>query len=306
MAKQYGAGQLNLTRLVVGTESLPNPNAFNIEVATGATVTPAVSMFRNQSAASSVVYIERFDGLNSTPSRVTYAALQASITTNTAGAHVGQLQMQVAQAGTLTSIVTIDGTSGVTINSALSAGSLVIGSPTGGNKGAGTVNATGLYVNGVLVGSGATIIAAAKGADTTRTSTITETADPDLQFTLTAGTWDFELYLGMTSGIGASGGIRLSFGFGGTYTNNTKMAWQYSGYINGATIATANNLNFTDPFFQASALTVQAGSIGDTLIVKGSIIVSVSGTFYLQWAQNSSNTSGTTIMKGSYLKATLV
>ena len=34
----------------------------------------------------------------------------------------------------------------------LTAASAVVGSPTGGNQGAGTLNATGLFINGVAVG----------------------------------------------------------------------------------------------------------------------------------------------------------
>ena len=64
----------------------------------------------------------------------------------------------------VTGNATIGGTLGVTGNSTFSGtlgvsgagtfGSLVVGSPTGGNEGAGTINATGLYINGTSIGTG--------------------------------------------------------------------------------------------------------------------------------------------------------
>lgn len=52
-------------------------------------------------------------------------------------------------------------------------GSMTVGSPTGGNKGAGTINATGLYVNGAAVSTGGAVTGSFTGTLTGMTATVT-------------------------------------------------------------------------------------------------------------------------------------
>lgn len=52
----------------------------------------------------------------------------------------------------------IKDTSGNTVETITAGGGVQVGSPTGGDKGAGTVNATGLYVNGAALSSGTVIL----------------------------------------------------------------------------------------------------------------------------------------------------
>lgn len=62
--------------------------------------------------------------------------------------------------------------------------SSVIGSPTGGNQGAGTLNATGLYVNGVAVGTGSGTVTSVAGTGTVNGLTLTGTVTSSGSLTL--------------------------------------------------------------------------------------------------------------------------
>jgi hypothetical protein len=64
-----------------------------------------------------------------------------------------------------------------------SAGGVTVGSPTGGDKGAGTVNATGLYVNGTAVGGGAGTVTSITAGTGLTGGTITSTGTIALDLT---------------------------------------------------------------------------------------------------------------------------
>lgn len=62
---------------------------------------------------------------------------------------------RISNAGNfLIGTATDDGTDALQVPGSVKLGSGIMGAPTGGNKGAGTLNAQGLYVNGVAVGTG--------------------------------------------------------------------------------------------------------------------------------------------------------
>lgn len=110
----------------------------------GATVGPLLTLDRNSAspAVSDVMGGIAFTGRDSGAGTDTYAQIQAEITDPTAASEDGILNFLTKIAGTAASRMK------------LGAG-LILGAATGGDQGAGTINATDLLVNGVSV-SGAT------------------------------------------------------------------------------------------------------------------------------------------------------
>lgn len=123
----------------------------------GASAGPTSILDRNSAspAASDVLGAVAFKGRDSGGGTDTYAQVQAEIVDATAASEDGKLAFQTMVAGAL-------GTAGYV------AQGLVLGSPTGGDKGAGTLNlASNLYINGSipfgwkLIGTGSASAAAA-------------------------------------------------------------------------------------------------------------------------------------------------
>ena len=110
-----------------------------------------------------------------------------------------------------------------------------------------------------------------------------------LQASLQAGTYIFDAYLSVTNGAG--GGIKVVGG--GTAVASLFVAdtWSY----NLTTVAAQTNVTS-----EASNLVAYTGSI-TTINCTGTIVVSTAGTFNIQFAQNVSNGTATTVNSGSYL-----
>jgi hypothetical protein len=165
-------------------------------------------------------------------------------------------------------------------------GSVVVGNPTGGTQGLGTINATGLFVNGVS----AVPTYAYKAATTTRTNNAVQSADPDLTFSCVSGhKYAFKMLLGINGGAGG-----LTANLGGTAVGATALAIGY-GKINSAAFpgtpgAALNN----------SLVNVAAVGGNDYLVVDASFTCTTSGTVFLNWSQNNSNAAGTAIIASSY------
>jgi hypothetical protein len=110
----------------------------------------------------------------------------------------------------------------------------------------------------------------------------------NVPFNLVAsGVYVFEIYLSVTNN--ASGGLKLQFG--GTVTPTTLAAdtWAY----NTATLAAQGNITSL-----SSNLVAYTGAVTNVFI-NGTIAVNVAGTFTLQFAQNVSYGTATTINAGS-------
>jgi len=112
--------------------------------ASSAAVGPDLKLHRNSGspAASDVLGKLYFDGEDDGGAQVTYAGVRTEIVTATASSHAGSLIVTTASGAAEVDRLTL--TSG-----------LQIGSPTGGDQGAGTINATAIYDDGVLVNSAA-------------------------------------------------------------------------------------------------------------------------------------------------------
>lgn len=106
----------------------------------GATAGPVNILYRDSAspAANDFIGATQFDGEDSAGNQQTYGLIGCQITDATSTSEDANLYFQTVAAGTVATRMTI--TAGVTI-----------GSPTGGDQGAGTLNATGVYDDGVLL-----------------------------------------------------------------------------------------------------------------------------------------------------------
>lgn len=112
-----------------------------ISTDTGASAGPNVSLYRNSSgsaAASDIMGTIHFNGRDSANNKQEYANIEATITDPTSTSEDSTLLAQTVVAGTLATRATIGQ-------------GLQIGSPTGGDQGAGTVNATQFYDDGAAL-----------------------------------------------------------------------------------------------------------------------------------------------------------
>jgi hypothetical protein len=137
---------------------------------------------------------------------------------------------------------------------------------------------------------------AVKNGVTSRASTITVTADPDLAVSLpTGGTYIFQAWLNDASGTSA-GGLKATMDFSGTTVSG---GWAMTGSGTAVT-----NVAFTAFGGVATFQTAQSG-VGNMELF-GALLCSSSGSLSLEWAQNGSNVTASVLGPGSYLRVTRV
>lgn len=175
-------------------------------------------------------------------------------------------------------------------------GSLVMGSATGGTKGLGTINATGIYVNGVAVGGSSNSLtsvgaAHASGVNTTR-STTSQSLDSSLQVTVpSTGTYRVDIFAECTGSVGTAGFI-LGMSAGGTATQSNFSA----------DVAVVNSSFAVIESFQdsASGSTLTFSSVptaGGFVRITGTVVITGAGTWGLNWSTASAGT--TTLGRGN-------
>lgn len=177
-------------------------------------------------------------------------------------------------------------------------GSVVVGSPTGGNQGLGTLNATGLFVNGVALKP---IVVVQTGV----TSKITAPAIAnDAVFTVaipSAGTYQFRLD-SVIAGISVGGGsviynINYSAGF---------SAGEFAGYgIFAGTTPTNSGFQISTTV-AGSTTNVTSGNPGGGGAtsaggVMGTITATAAGTLAIAWTTNGAGANGNSIGQGSFV-----
>lgn len=145
-----------------------------------------------------------------------------------------------------------------------------------------------------------------KSGDTTRTSTITRTADPDLALALPANsTWEFTGALILTSAANAAGDFSYEWQFPASATltavNHGMDIGLASGSVGTIEAVVQANQTGTSP---TTAQNYGCSTTQTGVIVTGRIVLAgTAGSLTLAWAQQSSNASGTTLQNGSYITA---
>lgn len=136
-----------------------------------------------------------------------------------------------------------------------------------------------------------------KPADTVLISTTTLTPDPDLQTnTLAVGRYSYELMLLFDSVSGAAG---FKFQNDGTAIDSRALSPVIeTGFVNALAVGPRQSTFYAAPILYP---TVSTAANSNQSIYKGSLLVSTPGTFGIEWAQNTSTASSTTLRAGSYL-----
>lgn len=191
----------------------------------------------------------------------------------------------------------------------------VWGTATGGAKGPGTINAQGLFVNGVAVSTASAGITAqvVTSSGTSRTSTTAITADAQLTIAVVAaGTYKVELYAGTMTGILAGqGGIQAQFGLSAANATSQTTGFAIMAVADGTSpglnnsiqgVAVSNSLNVGNCAFYPGA----AYNSAPALTMSATVVLNAATTINVSWGQASSNATATTINAGATLIVTKI
>lgn len=220
------------------------------------------------------------------------------------GSAAGDMCLNVASTGNIRF-----GTAGTDRFDILTTGDMVSSGVTGGGKGAGTLNAAGLFVNGVAVG-GATYNFVVKNADTSRNTTTTLADDPDLQLALAAGhVFEIAFALYFNQAVGGTTGLGLGVRYSTNVPDFTTLFFPVVGQGSGSTYQ-YQNLNMSYGAGYGTAVQVLGSTVGTgatyTCVSSPGFIFPTtgggSGTFIIGWAQTFSDAHNATIKAGSFIR----
>lgn len=181
-----------------------------------------------------------------------------------------------------------------------SAGGIFMAGATGGDKGVGTINATGLFINGAAVSTSTAPLIAVKAAATPRASTTVLANDPDLVIAIPgAGTYAVEAVIGHYNTGSSAIGISFNLNYSGTFTANSSL---FSALNNG------NPANASSLITATVVTPLDSGSTGvaignATTLIEATLVATGAGTLGFAWAQNSSNVTATNVGAGSRMTA---
>jgi hypothetical protein len=203
----------------------------------------------------------------------------------------------------------VQNTGGIAVtNSTTTAVPLTVNAPTGqsANLASFEVNSTQLF--GILPSGGIINNGPINGnwvgystSNTTRTSNTTLTADTFLTIPLgVPGTYAIDGII-FYNGANGSSDIKYQFQFTGTLTNS--LLQLLAPAVAGSTLQPA-------VVSAAVGTTLTSGTFGTPSLigmrVNGTVVVSAFGSLTFYWAQNTSNATATTVMQGSYIRATRI
>lgn len=148
-------------------------------------------------------------------------------------------------------------------------------------------------------------VTAVKAAATSRASTTTNSADPDLAVSLLAGgTYDFTAKLFMSSDANAAGDWRGAFTWTGTasvsYSGLALVTAIASGGSGSLIASPTIRLDSTSPGADFLAGCSTAGMLA---VIHGRIVCTDAQTLTLAWSQRTSNANNTKLLEGSSLTA---
>ncbi|MES2048850.1 MAG: hypothetical protein V4447_10645 [Pseudomonadota bacterium] len=164
-----------------------------------------------------------------------------------------------------------------------------------GNSAGGFSNAT--VGNGLSFSAG-TLSSNTQMASTTSVMSVASTTVlaniPGLSITVSAGgTYEFEAHLYVTSAI--AGGVKVASSGTATATSFISSTMLYA---NGMTIVPTTGTSQVSVFGNPTGVT----AVADTILIYGTIIVNAGGTFTIQFAQNASLVTASTVLANSSLR----
>lgn len=294
-----------------------NPSLLSLNVTGAATPANGISL---PSANTLGIYAGSVQVINATATLVTFnvpVSLSLGSGIITAGGFNANASAVPANGIYLPSANTLGFAANTTAIGTWATGGMVIGSATGGAKGAGTINATGLFVNGVAAGGAAQTFnggpqsAAAiavgqtfiisRSSNTSVTSNTTQTSDAQLSFTsLPIGTYVYQMSATFLCGA-ISVGATINMSAGGTSVTN-HVGSSFIGQNTSVVIGGWNNaIGQTTGTAGVSAQQFGAWATGGFTIA-----TAANGSITLQWAQFTSSGSATTIQQNSYISVTRI
>ncbi|MDX3024078.1 hypothetical protein [Streptomyces acidiscabies] len=144
-------------------------------------------------------------------------------------------------------------------------------------------------------------LVAYKTATTSRASTTTATADPDLVIPIAASelaTYAIEGFLSLTSALLGGADIKVGLSYSGTQSQGT---WVGQGTDTSAT----TNARFFGQSINGNTQTYGVNGGNFSIVeINGLITPTSAGTLSLLWAQNTANATATNMRLGSWLKLT--
>ena len=144
--------------------------------------------------------------------------------------------------------------------------------------------------------------AVVKPADTSRSNTATLAIDPDLQLTLTAGIYRYEMFTNFTCTTGgANPGLAVTPAYSGTFSGGAG----YALFTGSPSETSSSNFGVTAaPPGSTASQTLHPGPNANGNLVIGSIVASTSGILSVYWSQVTSNATAVVCKAGSYLTVT--
>jgi hypothetical protein len=246
----------------------------------GATRGPLLKLRRNSASPANDDFIGAIPaiGRNTTPADIEFATLVAQIINAAPGSEAGEWQFHTMVAGALAQRMRLRQ-------------GLRLGSPTGGDMGQGTLNATELYKNGVRAWT-----TVPKAADEARTNN-TLADDTDLLFAMLANT-KYVVRIRAWWGTAAT----PDFKYATAGPASPTLVRSMRKHIDPSALTTLASAS-SAAYIGSTAVNAGTGTTGgyveiDTIIHNGAN----AGNFSFQWAQNTTDASATTLLAGSYLE----
>lgn len=264
--------------------ALASANTFTADqtvrsVSDAATEGPLLRLYRNSPgpANNDLIGAIPFIGRNDASQDVEYAKLLAMIANAGDGIEAAELQWHTMVAGTIAQRMRLRQ-------------GLRLGSPTGGDLGEGTINATELYKNGVHAWTGKY-----KAADESRVNN-TLAVDDTLFFAMLASTkYAIRGKVFFTTAVTPDMEYRMLGPASPTLLSITRKAIAPSALT---TLTSASVVAY-----DAADVTLTGGTTGGYLEFDGIIHNGVNaGNFEFHWAQGTTNATPTTVLAGSYIE----
>lgn len=144
-----------------------------------------------------------------------------------------------------------------------------------------------------------------KPGASSRSSTVTPTADPDLTgITLGIGTWEVELVLFFNQATTDTQGLQTMWGFSGTWNNPIRACVGPPNASPGTTRDSLDKVNLGGFAANVGSKYLVVNGSGYVCVreISATVVVTVAGDLSLLWSQAASVANATSVQPGSYFR----
>lgn len=147
-------------------------------------------------------------------------------------------------------------------------------------------------------------ITAEKPATTSRASTTAHSADPHLALSLTsAGTWELQGFLRLSSDANAAGDFSWRLSWSGTATVTIGQHSLDTALASGSVASLTAGAFAPDASSPTLVLPIGCSTTATNALIRARIVSSTLVTVTLEWAQDGSNVNNTNLLSGSWITA---